>query len=100
MINRRIDDRVRQRLRQFPAVVLLGPRQAGKTITKYLDLMVDLLLVRRLFPFLANIGKRLVKSPKTYVRDSGLVHALLRLDDEDRVLGHPIAGMSWQGHVI
>jgi predicted AAA+ superfamily ATPase len=72
----------------------------GKTITKYLDLMVDLLLVRRLPSFLANIGKRLVKSPKTYVRDSGLVHALLLLDDEDRVLGHPIAGMSWEGHVI
>jgi len=72
----------------------------GKTVAKYLDLMVDLLLVRRLPPFLANIGKRLVKSPKTYVRDSGLVHALLRLDDEDSVLGHPIAGMSWEGHVI
>ncbi len=72
----------------------------GKTVAKYLDLMVDLLLVRRLPPFLVNLGKRLVKSPKTYVRDSGLVHALLRLDDEEGVLGHPIAGMSWEGHVI
>jgi len=72
----------------------------GKTVAKYLDLMVDLLLVRRLPPFLANLGKRLVKSPKTYVRDSGLVHSLLRLDNEDSVLGHPIAGMSWEGHVI
>jgi predicted AAA+ superfamily ATPase len=72
----------------------------GKTIAKYLDLMVDLLLVRRLTPYHANVGKRLVKSPKTYVRDSGLVHTLLRLDDLDQVLGHPIAGMSWEGHVI
>ena len=72
----------------------------GKTVAKYLDLMVDLLLVRRLPPFHANIGKRLVKSPKVYVRDSGIVHTLLRLDDLEQVLGHPVAGMSWEGHVI
>ncbi len=72
----------------------------GKTVAKYLDLMVDLLLVRRLPPLHANVGKRLVKSPKTYVRDSGIVHTLLRLDDEDSVLGHPVAGMSWEGFVI
>lgn len=72
----------------------------GKTVAKYLDLMVDLLLVRRLPPYHANVSKRLVKSPKTYVRDSGLVHTLLRLDDENSLLGHPIAGMSWEGHVI
>ena len=72
----------------------------GKTVAKYLDLMVDLLLVRRLPSYHANVGKRLVKSPKTYVRDSGLVHTLLRLDDENAVLGHPVAGMSWEGHVI
>jgi hypothetical protein len=62
--------------------------------------MVDLLLVRRLPPLHANVGKRLVRSPKTYVRDSGIVHTLLRLDDEDSVLGHPVAGMSWEGFVI
>ncbi len=72
----------------------------GKTVAKYLDLMVDLLLVRRLQPFHANTRKRLVKSPKTYVRDSGLVHALLRLDSLDQVLGHLVAGASWEGHVI
>ena len=72
----------------------------GKTIAKYLDLMVDLLLVRRLPPYHANVGKRLVKSPKTYVRDSGILHTLLRLDDDEHVLGHPIVGMSWEGHVI
>lgn len=72
----------------------------GKTIAKYLDLMVDLLMVRRLQPLHANVGKRLTKSPKTYVRDSGLVHSLLRLDTLDDVLGHPVAGGSWEGHVI
>lgn len=72
----------------------------GKTVAKYLDLLVDLLLVRRLPPFHGNSGKRLVKSPKTYLRDSGIAHALLRLDDADAVLGHPIAGMSWEGFVV
>jgi predicted AAA+ superfamily ATPase len=72
----------------------------GKTIARYLDLLVDLLLVRRLPPYATNLGKRLVKSPKVYVRDSGLVHTLLRLDDLDAVLGHPVAGASWEGFVI
>ena len=56
--------------------------------------------MRRLPPFHANVRKRLVKSPKVYVRDSGIVHALLRLDDEDGVLGHPVAGASWEGFVV
>jgi hypothetical protein len=72
----------------------------GKTVAGYLDLLVDLLLVRRLEPLHANVGKRLVKSPRTYVRDSGLVHTLLRLDTLDDLLGHPVAGGSWEGHVI
>ena len=72
----------------------------GKTVARYVDLLADLFLVRRLPPFHANVRKRLVKSPKIYVRDSGLVHALLRLDDEDAVLGHPVAGTSWEGFVI
>ena len=72
----------------------------GKTVAKYLDLMVDLLLVRRLPPFHTNARKRLVKSPKVYVRDSGIVHTLLRLDDEESVLGHPVAGKSWEGFAI
>jgi predicted AAA+ superfamily ATPase len=72
----------------------------GKTIAHYLDLMVDLLLVRRLPPRLANVGKRLVRSPKVYVRDSGLVHALLGLADKDLLLGHPVVGASWEGMVI
>ena len=56
--------------------------------------------LRRLPPLHANVAKRLVKSPKVYVRDSGLVHTLLRLDDEEAVLGHPVAGFSWEGFVI
>jgi uncharacterized protein len=72
----------------------------GKTIASYLDLLVDLLLVRRLAPLHENIGKRLVKSPRVYVRDSGLIHALLGLDTYDAILAHPIAGASWEGHVV
>ena len=72
----------------------------NKTIASYLDLLVDLLLVRRLEPWHSNAGKRLVKSPRVYVRDSGLVHALLGLGTLDEVLGHPIAGASWEGFVI
>ena len=72
----------------------------GKTVAKYLDLMVDLLLVRRLPPLHRNMSKRLVKSPKVYVRDSGIVHALLGLDSRDGVLGHPIAGGSWEGFAV
>lgn len=72
----------------------------GKTVTRYLDLLVDLLLVRRLAPLHANVGKRLVRSPKVFVRDSGLVHTMLGLDDGDAVLGHPVAGASWEGFVV
>ncbi|MDB5440401.1 MAG: hypothetical protein JWM33_2828 [Caulobacteraceae bacterium] len=72
----------------------------GKTVARYLDLMVDLLLVRRLTPWHRNDGKRLVKSPKLYVRDPGLVHALLGLPNQEAVLGHPVAGASWEGMVI
>ncbi len=70
------------------------------TVTSYLGLFVDLLLVRRLPPYLRNVGKRLVKAPKTYVRDSGLLHALLGIGDFDALLGHPVIGASWEGFVI
>jgi predicted AAA+ superfamily ATPase len=73
---------------------------SGKTAATYLDLMVDLLLVRRLSPWRGNSRKRLIKSPKVYVRDSGLVHALLGLGNEEAILGHPVAGSSWEGFVI
>ena len=71
-----------------------------KTVGSYLDLLVDLLLVRRLPPWHANLGKRLVKSPKVYVRDSGLVHALLNISDKETLLGHPVVGQSWVCFVV
>lgn len=72
----------------------------GKTVARYLDLLVDLMLVRRLQPFQTNIGKRLVKSPRVYVRDSGIVHALLNIAGHEALLGHPVVGGSWEGFVI
>ena len=69
-------------------------------VTRYVDLLTDLLLVRRLPPFIANTRKRLVKSPKVYVRDSGLVHGLLGIQDELTLTGHPVTGASWEGFVI
>lgn len=73
---------------------------SGQTVARYLDLLCDLMLVRRLRPWSANEGKRLVRTPKVYVRDSGIAHALLGLDDFDDVIGHPVAGGSWEGWVI
>ncbi len=73
---------------------------SSPTVTSYLGLMVDLLLVRRLQPFYRNVGKRLVKSPKVYIRDSGLLHALLGISDFDTLFGHPVVGASWEGFVI
>lgn len=70
------------------------------TVSRYLDLMVDLLLVRRLKPWYGNVKKRLVKSPKTYVRDSGILHTLLQISNYERLLGNPILGKSWEGFVI
>ena len=70
------------------------------TANRYLDLMVDLLLVRRLRPFAFNTGKRLVKAPKVYVRDSGIAHALLNISDYDDLISHPVTGGSWEGFVI
>ncbi len=73
---------------------------SAQTTTRYIDLLVDLLLVRRLRPFHNNAGKRLVKSPRTYIRDSGIVHALLGLGDYNALSGHPVSGHSWEGFVI
>ena len=73
---------------------------SAPAVARYLDLLVDLLLVRRLRPWAGNAAKRLVKSPKTYIRDSGLTHALLDLETSDELLGHPVAGASWEGFAI
>ena len=72
----------------------------GVTVGRYLDLMVDLLLVRRLSSWSSNVGKRLVKAPKTYLRDSGVCHALLGIASYDSLLGHPVVGGSWEGFVL
>jgi predicted AAA+ superfamily ATPase len=77
-----------------------GLSLSAVTVTKYLDLLVDLLLVRRLSPFHANVGKRLVKSPKVYIRDSGLTHALLGIETYNDLAGHPVVGTSFEGFVI
>ena len=70
---------------------------ANPTIDRYIDLLVDLQLVRRLRPWGGNLGKRLVKSPKVYVRDSGILHGLLELESLNDLLGHPVCGLSFEG---
>ncbi|MDF0598738.1 ATP-binding protein [Psychromarinibacter halotolerans] len=82
------------------AALAEGLGVSGQTVGRYLDLLVDLMLVRRLQPRHENAGKRLVKSPKVFVRDSGLVHALLGLGSLESVLGHPVIGGSWEGFCI
>lgn len=72
----------------------------AKTVHRYLDLLVDLMLLRRLQPWHSNVGKRLVKSPKLYIRDSGLVHALLGIATADALLSHPVVGNSWEGFAL
>ena len=73
---------------------------SGQSVARYLDLLVDLMLVRRLPPWHSNAGKRLVKSPKVYIRDSGLTHALLGIEAQEDLLGHPVVGGSWEGFCI
>ena len=73
---------------------------SAPTVVSYVDLLAGLLLVRRLPPRHANVKKRLVKSPRVYVRDSGFVHTLLRVPDLNSLLGHPVVGPSWEGFVI
>jgi predicted AAA+ superfamily ATPase len=73
---------------------------SGPTIVRYLDLLVDLGVVRRLEPWFANVGKRVTKSPKIYVRDTGLLHALLELDTLHDLLGHPSVGGSFESFAI
>ncbi len=72
----------------------------GRTLNAHLDLLENLLLVRKLKPWHANTGKRLVKSPKLYIRDSGLVHELLGIGNLETLAGHPIVGASWESFVI
>jgi len=73
---------------------------SGQTVARYIDLLCDLMLVRRLNAWHGNARKRLVRAPKVYVRDSGIVHALLGLTGLDSILAHPVAGTSWEGFAI
>ncbi|MEK7737396.1 MAG: ATP-binding protein, partial [Pseudomonadota bacterium] len=73
---------------------------SGQTVSRYIDILCDLMLVRRLPAWHGNVGKRLVRAPKVYVRDSGIAHALLGLESLESVLSHPVAGPSWEGFVI
>lgn len=82
------------------AQLAAGLGVSGHTIARYLDVLVDLLLVRRLQPRTAKVKKRLVRSPKVYVRDSGLVHALLAIRSHEELLGHPVVGPSWEGLLV
>lgn len=72
----------------------------SKTVSSYIDILVDLLLVRRLEPWHANVKKRLVKSPHFYIRDSGILHRLLGIGDHNSLLSNPVLGKSWEGFVI
>ena len=72
---------------------------ATTTVQRYLDILEAAFLVRTVRPYLPNLGKRLVKSPKVYLRDTGLLHGLLRIETLDDLLTHPVVGQSWEGYV-
>lgn len=73
---------------------------SAPTVQHYLDILEDTLIVRQLRPYLENVGKRLIKSPKVYIRDSGLAHALLGIETQENLAAHPALGASWEGFVI
>ena len=73
---------------------------SGQTVGRYIDLLCDLMLVRRLPAWSGNVGKRLIRAPKVYVRDSGLLHSLLGIREVNDLLGHPSTGASWEGFVV
>ncbi len=73
---------------------------SAPTVNRYADTLVDMMLARRVQPYFVNVGKRLVKAPKLFVRDSGVVHALLNIRTLDDLLGHPVVGASWEGFVV
>lgn len=73
---------------------------SGATVRRYLDVLTELFMVRQLMPWSGNSQKRLVKAPKVYLRDSGLLHQLANVPDLDTLLGHPLCGPSWEGFVL
>lgn len=72
----------------------------GTTVKRYLDYLEGAFIINRLQPFFVNLGKRLVKAPKVYINDSGILHHLLRLENERELMHHPGAGSSWEGYVV
>jgi hypothetical protein len=73
---------------------------SDKTVRAWLDILTGTFMVRQLTPWFANVAKRQVKSPKVYLRDSGLLHTLLNLPDRDALFGHPAVGASWEGFAL
>jgi len=73
---------------------------SDKTVRGYLDILTDTFMIRQLQPWHENVGKRQIKSPKIYFRDTGLLHALLSLPDHASVIGHPVGGFSWEGFAL
>lgn len=73
---------------------------ATATVSKYIDVLENAFWARRLQPWYVNIGKRLVKSPKIYFRDAGMLHRLLGINTQDQLAAHPVLGTSWEGYVI
>jgi len=73
---------------------------SDKTVHHYLEILEGTFLIRTLPPWYENLGKRLVKAPKVYIRDSGMLHALLGISDMDTLLSHPAAGASWEGYAL
>lgn len=69
------------------------------TIKSYLDILTDFYMVRQIQPWAGNTRKRLIKSPKIFIRDTGILHNLLNIPDFDSLLGHPVSGASWEGFV-
>ncbi|GAB4243954.1 MAG: ATP-binding protein [Ekhidna sp.] len=73
---------------------------SGQTVSRYIDLLQGLFLIKQIPPYRKNTGKRITKSPKTYISDSGILHTILQIESMDALNGHPIAGASWEGFVI
>ena len=73
---------------------------SNKTVNRYIDFLENAFLIRRIQPFYTNIGKRLTKSPKLYIRDSGFLHYLLGLNKVEDIFGNYLAGNSWEGYII
>jgi hypothetical protein len=73
---------------------------SSPTVSRYLDLLEGSFIIHRLQPYHANVSKRLVKSPKIYFRDSGVLHQLARIQSLNQLLSHPVVGASWEGYVI